>query len=104
MTRAWIEPIRTDTRIREDLARFACAIDPADLARGSAHALHQFAGPVRLVWGNADPYFPMDLARRLAAEFRKAEAHRGRRHAHLRSPPMRQIAFSRGPGSTTTCP
>ena len=72
MTRAWIEPFRTDTRIREDVARFASAIDPADLAAVGTR-LHQFAGPVRLVWGDADPYFPMDLARRLAAAFHEAK-------------------------------
>jgi len=71
MTRAWIEPLHSDARIREDVARFAAAIDPADLAAVGTR-LHQFDGPVRLVWGNADPYFPMDLARRLAAAFRDA--------------------------------
>jgi pimeloyl-ACP methyl ester carboxylesterase len=71
MTRAWTEPLRTDSRIREDAARFASAVDASDLAAVSTR-LHQFAGSVRLVWGNADPYFPMDLGHRLCAAFRLA--------------------------------
>ena len=88
MTRAWIEPARTDARIREDVARFASAVDPADLAEVGAR-LHQFAGPVKLVWGNADPYFPMDLARRLAAAFSEAtitEVDRARTFVPLDAP------------------
>ena len=39
MTRAWIEPLRTDPRIREDVARFAAAVDASDLtAVGDAPA------------------------------------------------------------------
>jgi pimeloyl-ACP methyl ester carboxylesterase len=71
MTRAWIEPLRTDPRIREDVARFAAAVDASDLT-AVATRLHQFSGSVRLVWGNADPYFPMELGHRLAATFRDA--------------------------------
>ena len=41
-------------------------------------------GPVRLVWGNADPYFPIDLARRLAAAFGECRDRRGRGRPHVR--------------------
>ena len=71
MTRAWIEPLRTDPRIREDVARFASAVDASDLS-AVAHVCTSSPGSVRLVWGNADPYFPMDLGHRLAAAFRNA--------------------------------
>ena len=72
MTAAWVEPARTDERVRDDLVRFARAIDPDDLVAVGGR-LKAFAGPVRLVWGTADPYFTLDLARRIAAAFADAK-------------------------------
>jgi pimeloyl-ACP methyl ester carboxylesterase len=71
MTAAWVEPARTDERVRDDLVRFARAIDPDDLVAVGGR-LNAFAGPVRLVWGTADPYFTLDLARRIQAAFTDA--------------------------------
>ena len=71
MTAAWVEPARTDERVRDDLVRFARAIDPDDLVAVGGR-LQAFAGPVRLVWGTADPYFTLDLARRIQAAFTDA--------------------------------
>ena len=71
MTAAWVEPARTDERVRDDLVRFARAIDPDDLVAVGGR-LKAFAGPVRLVWGTADPYFTLDLARRIQAAFTDA--------------------------------
>jgi len=71
MTRAWIEPLG-DRAIRRDVSRLARAVDPAELA-GVGTRLRHFDRPVRLVWGTADPFFTLDLARRLAAAFPDAE-------------------------------
>ena len=72
MTLSWSEPARLDGAVRRDAAQFARAIDAVDLAAVGAR-LHRFAGPVRLVWGTADPFFPLELAQRLAAAFSDAE-------------------------------
>ena len=44
MTAAWVEPARTDERVRDDLVRFARAIDPDDLVAVGGR-LKAFAGP-----------------------------------------------------------
>jgi pimeloyl-ACP methyl ester carboxylesterase len=71
VTAAWVEPARTDERVRDDLVRFARAIDPDDLVAVGGR-LQTFGGPVRLVWGTADPYFTLDLARRIQVAFADA--------------------------------
>ncbi len=68
MTAAWIEPLRTDERVRDDVVRFAQAIDGDDLVAVGTR-LGRFTRPVRVVWGTADPYFTLDLAARLVAAF-----------------------------------
>ena len=71
MTAAWVEPLRQPD-IRDDLSRFARAVDAADLVEVDAR-LPAFGKPVRLVWGTAEPFFPVDLAHRLAAAFGTAD-------------------------------
>lgn len=71
MTRAWVEPLR-DAAVRRDVIRLAKAVDPDDLVAVGGR-LHRFPGPVRLVWGTADPFFTLELAHRLVAAFRDAE-------------------------------
>ncbi len=71
MTAAWVEPLR-NAAVRRDLSRFAKGADPDDLTVVGSR-LHRFGGPVRLVWGTDDPFFTLDLARRLAAAFGDAE-------------------------------
>lgn len=68
MTRRWITPALTDRGVRRDTAKFMRAIRPADLLDVSTR-LHRFDRPVLLVWGAADRFFRLDLARRLAAAF-----------------------------------
>ena len=75
MTAAWVEPARTDERIRDDVARFARAVDPDDLVAVGAR-LRRSADPSVSVWGAADPYFTLGLARRLAAAFTAATSSR----------------------------
>jgi pimeloyl-ACP methyl ester carboxylesterase len=72
LTRSWTEPLRTDPAIRANTARFMTGIDKADLLDVSTR-LSQFTRPVRLVWGDADRFFKLDFARRLAEVFPAAQ-------------------------------
>jgi pimeloyl-ACP methyl ester carboxylesterase len=68
LTRRWIIPSLTDPAVRRDTAEFLRRIDPADLLDVSTR-LRDFPKPVRLVWGDADPFFKISLARRLRDAF-----------------------------------
>ncbi|WP_035928194.1 alpha/beta fold hydrolase [Pseudofrankia saprophytica] len=70
LTGSWVRPL-ADGRIRRDLAKVARGIDPNDLLDVSTR-LKQTAGPVRVLWGDDDGYFPVDLGRRLAGAFADA--------------------------------
>lgn len=70
-TRAWVQPCRTDPAIRQDVARFAQAVDPQDL-KAVSDRLGTFEGPALLVWGTADRFFKLDFARRLRDAFADA--------------------------------
>ena len=70
-TRAWVEPCLADAGVRADVARFASAVDPAQLLEAS-NRLGAFAGPAKIVWGTADRFFKLDHARRLAKTFADA--------------------------------
>ncbi|HEY0812754.1 MAG TPA: alpha/beta hydrolase [Pseudonocardia sp.] len=71
MTRRWINPILTEPEVRRDTARFMSAIRPGDLLDVSTR-LSRFDKPVLLLWGAADRFFTLDLARRLAGAFPNA--------------------------------
>lgn len=66
LTRRWITPALTDAGVRRDTARFLRAMRPADLVEVSTR-LGRFTGPVLLLWGAADRFFTLALARRLQA-------------------------------------
>lgn len=68
LTASWLEPARTDVRIRRDLARLLRAVAKTDLVDVSTR-LHRFAKPVTVVWGQKDRAFTPALGRRLAALF-----------------------------------
>lgn len=68
LTARWITPLRTDAAIRRDTAEFLRRVSPADLLDVSTR-LPSFTKPVRLVWGAADPFFKLSLARRLRDTF-----------------------------------
>jgi pimeloyl-ACP methyl ester carboxylesterase len=70
LTREWIEPL-ADKGIRRDLARFARGVRPGVLL-DAASRFGQFAGPVRILWGDDDQYFGTDLGRRLSEAFPRA--------------------------------
>jgi len=71
LTRSWIEPGLTDPAIRRDAAKLMSAMRPEDLLDVSTR-FDAFAKPVHLVWGDADPFFPISFAERLAAAFPNA--------------------------------
>ena len=72
VTRSWMAPLGADKAIRADAARFMSGIDKADLLDVSTR-LDRFSKPVRLVWGDADRFFKLEFAQRLAEVFPDAE-------------------------------
>ena len=68
LTASWLEPGRTDVRIRRDLARLLRAVARTDLTDVSTR-LPRFTKPVTIVWGQRDRAFTPSLGRRLAALF-----------------------------------
>jgi pimeloyl-ACP methyl ester carboxylesterase len=67
LTASWLEPL-AGKDIRRDLAKFAAGVSPRVLL-DAASRFGRFTGPVRILWGDADPYFRTALGRRLAAAF-----------------------------------
>jgi pimeloyl-ACP methyl ester carboxylesterase len=68
LTASWLEPARTDVRIRRDLATLLRAVAKTDLT-DVATRLPRFTKPVTIVWGQRDRAFTPSLGRRLAALF-----------------------------------
>jgi pimeloyl-ACP methyl ester carboxylesterase len=68
LTASWLEPARTDVRIRRDLATLLRNVAKTDLT-DVATRLPRFTKPVTLVWGQRDRAFTPSLGRRLAALF-----------------------------------
>jgi pimeloyl-ACP methyl ester carboxylesterase len=71
LTRRWITPVLTEPGVRRDTARFMSAIRPSDLLDVSTR-LSRFGKPVLVLWGAADRFFTLDLARRLQGVFPNA--------------------------------
>ena len=67
LTRGWIEPLAR-TAIRRDLAKFTRGVRPGVLV-DAASRFSQFTGPVRVLWGDDDPYFGVELGRQLSEAF-----------------------------------
>ena len=68
LTSSWLEPGRTDVRIRRDLARLLRQVAKTDLTDVSTR-LPRFTRPVTIVWGQRDRAFSPSLGRALAALF-----------------------------------
>jgi pimeloyl-ACP methyl ester carboxylesterase len=68
LTRRWITPALADRGVRRDTAKFLRGVDPAELLEISTR-LPRFAKPVLLLWGDADRFFTLELARRLQKVF-----------------------------------
>ncbi|MFW0783335.1 alpha/beta hydrolase [Gordonia sp. CPCC 206044] len=71
LTRSILEPLRTDARIRANLAAFVRSIHPDELAAITPR-LARVSAPVAVVWGMADRAFRPALGRRLAGVFDQA--------------------------------
>ena len=70
LTRAWIQPLASK-EIRRDLARFAQGVRPRILL-DAASRFGEFTGPVRILWGEDDPFFRIELGRQLSEAFPRA--------------------------------
>ncbi|HEX6389205.1 MAG TPA: alpha/beta hydrolase [Solirubrobacteraceae bacterium] len=70
-TRRWVDPCLDSAEIRRDTAKFLKGIEPDELL-DVATRLPSFDKPVLLVWGDADRFFKVDFARRLANVFPNA--------------------------------
>ena len=66
VTAAWVEPARTDARVRGDLATFLRAIDKS-ITREAAERLLTLTIPSIVAWGQDDRFFSRELGQRLAA-------------------------------------
>lgn len=71
LTASWLDPCRTDVRIRRNIATLLRNVAKTDLVDVSMR-LHRFTKPVALVWGQGDRCFTPALGRRLAAQFPNA--------------------------------
>ena len=71
LTASWLDPCRTDVRIRRNIATLLRNVAKTDLVDVSTR-LHRFTKPVTLVWGQGDRCFTPALGRRLAAQFPNA--------------------------------
>jgi pimeloyl-ACP methyl ester carboxylesterase len=67
LTLDWISPL-ADAAIRRDLAKLARGVHPGMLL-DAAGRFGQFTGPVRVLWGEADPFFRTGLGRYLSQAF-----------------------------------
>jgi pimeloyl-ACP methyl ester carboxylesterase len=70
LTREWIQPL-ANKAIRRDLAKFARGVHPRALL-DAAGRFGQFTGPVRVLWGEGDPFFRLGLGRQLSEAFPRA--------------------------------
>jgi pimeloyl-ACP methyl ester carboxylesterase len=66
LTADWIAPLHRQSGVRDDLRTLIRGIDRGEMHR-VADVLSTFDRPVRLVWGTEDPFFTLDLGRRIAA-------------------------------------
>jgi pimeloyl-ACP methyl ester carboxylesterase len=66
VTAAWVEPARTDARVRGDLATFMRAIDKS-ITRDAAERLPTLTVPSIVAWGQDDRFFSRELGERLSA-------------------------------------
>lgn len=70
--RAWVEPAARDGRVCADAVGFMRAIRP-EITLRVAERLGRFEKPTLLLWAREDPYFTLDLAKRLQERIPCAE-------------------------------
>jgi pimeloyl-ACP methyl ester carboxylesterase len=67
LTRGWMQPLASKAT-RRDLAKFARRVHPRVLL-DAASRFSQFTGPVRILWGEDDPFFRTRLGQQLSQAF-----------------------------------
>ncbi len=65
LVREWVEPVLTNSRVREDLRRFTASMHRQTMVDAGAR-LPQFTKPALVAWSADDTFFPVDDGRRLA--------------------------------------
>ena len=66
LTGDWVRPVLHDRGVRRDVARFLRGVRPGVLLDAGAR-LPTLRIPVLVAWGTSDPFFRLDLGRRIAA-------------------------------------
>jgi pimeloyl-ACP methyl ester carboxylesterase len=67
LTSDWIQPMASK-EIRRDIAKFTRQVHPRVLL-DAAGRFSQFTGPVRILWGDGDPFFRSKLGQQLSEAF-----------------------------------
>ena len=70
LTRDWTRSLASKA-IRRDLAKFARGVHPRALL-DAAGRFGRFTGPVRVLWGEGDPFFRLGLGQQLSEAFPRA--------------------------------
>jgi pimeloyl-ACP methyl ester carboxylesterase len=65
LVREWVEPVLTNSRVREDLRRFTASLHTETVLDAGAR-LPQFTKPALIAWSADDTFFAVDDGRRLA--------------------------------------
>jgi len=65
LVREWVEPVLTNSRVREDLRRFTASLHIQTMLDAAAR-LPQFTKPALIAWSADDTFFAVDDGRRLA--------------------------------------
>ncbi|HET6865932.1 MAG TPA: alpha/beta hydrolase [Solirubrobacteraceae bacterium] len=65
LVREWVEPVLTNSRVREDLRRFTASLHTQTVLDAGAR-LPQFTKPALIAWSADDTFFAVDDGRRLA--------------------------------------
>jgi hypothetical protein len=65
LVREWVEPVLTNSRVREDLRRFTASLHTQTTVDAGAR-LPQFTKPALIAWSADDTFFAVDDGRRLA--------------------------------------
>ena len=81
----WLGPVRTSRGVRRDIGKIFRAVD-SRYTLEAAEKLKSFDKPVLLAWASEDKLFPVEYARRLAAELPNAtlRGDPGLLHVHRR--------------------
>jgi hypothetical protein len=66
LVREWVEPVLTDSRVREDLRRFTASMNRQTTVDAGAR-LPRFTKPALIAWSADDTFFAVEDGRRLAA-------------------------------------